>query len=367
MKRVVLAFVAVSAASCHRAPTLRAQWITGDAFAIVGDNQDLLSRRNLGVERVARDGRTVWHVDDLDGEWLLPRTDNGAAWIIGRQPSGTTLTTIDVQSGKKVGSVVLPWGIGKFVRSGEGLFDVSSGVRRLDPKDGSIMWEARAQSAAAFAESQTLVTDEFVFLQCDVGLCAFRTKDGAQQYTLEIEASAPRAATPDGRSFLRVHGGKLISTNAESRKTEWQIDVPKGRVATKLAASDQWIAMLSVSSGDNQTSMLSILRRSDGKRVWNRESSRNTYFEYVAAGSPFVVYFDSADASVHAVAVPQGVDAPIHKLREVGVFSEHASGAAPAVPSASPETLGNVVIVHELTPVGEAGRAYELTLVGASR
>jgi len=308
----------------------------GIPFAVV--EGDVLSESNGKVARITASGAVTW-TTDAHGKWLVTRGSR-LAFVVGEKDADdkTPLAVVDLASGKTTSVAKTEWNRGDWYRAGDALIRISStAAERIEPASGKPRWSV----AGTFSEGVVATSASAVWAGCPQGVCGLSADTGAALAPVNAIVWQP---TPDGKTFAHVRGALVVAADVPTLAPRWSVGVPSGFTATKLAASDAWLVVLT--SRDAEYA-LTAYKRSTGAVVWQRKSISGAYLEYIAAGDSYVAYFDSADTSVHAVHMPDGVDVVVRHLTPKAVVTTDAHGLAPAVPDASPIVSGDLIIVSE--------------------
>ncbi len=306
---------------------------------------DLIVAEPTGIARVTPPGRAArWTTGaDARGQWLLPAHGGGEAFVVTAPDASyhVSLLRVDLRDGSIKARASIEANTGTWVRGGDALFVADSyQLRRVDVATGAVTWSV----SGGFNPYQVLAGPDRVWIGCTQGLCAYAAATGAAAGTLAGEPFA--IATPDGRTILSPTGDAIVATDAATQRTVWSAPAPPGEMTSKVAASDRWVAVLSVARGTaNNVHAVTVYARADGRRVWSYRSAPDKYLEYLAAGGDLVAYYDSGDTAIHAVHLPDAKVGLVDQQHEAFVMSTDATGVAPAVPDHAPEIAGDYVMV----------------------
>jgi outer membrane protein assembly factor BamB len=306
---------------------------------IDGWNGDRLVSAAEGAEltRVAPDGAVRWRV--AASGWVVRRSRD-EVWTLGdnghHQP---VITRIDGASGKVLSTALGTDTIGSWVVRDGALYHADSyAVARVDPATGQDVWRVRGD----FVEYDAQAAPSAFWVRCKAGVCGFRADSGAPIATLP-PASWPML-TPDGGALVLQSEHAADIYDAATGQRSWSAAVPAGERVNKTAVTDRWVAVLS-DEQEGEVDHLRVFARGGGDAVWSVASKPGKYLEYIAAGGDLVVWYDSGNAAIHAVRLPDGARARVFQLHETFVMSTDATGTAPAVPDHAPEVIGGDIVV----------------------
>lgn len=318
-------------------------------FAIVGG--DVLVDTGSYIERLRPDGVVRWR-SNARGNWAIPRSGELSAFVeaVSDNVSRTSLLEVNMETGvSKAHCSIRPRGVGAWHRVGEALVvanDIGS-VERIDPSTCQEMWWDPGDGNPVDHSTR----DEF-WVAGARKVRALAIADGAKR---EMNAGTWVSITPDGRTLVTDFDPTVAAFDTQTLRRTWTYAGRPHTAIAAIAASDRWIAVASKEYVTNSRVTLTVIRRSDGTPVWSHRSSRDHFLGYIAAGGDLVAYYDSEDASLHAVHLPNGKTGIVQKF-ESGVFlSTERAGIAPAVPEKAPRIDGDIMIVYD-TPTARAYR-----------
>jgi len=242
---------------------------------------------------------------------------------------------------------------GSWLRRDGALYHVDSyEVARVDPVTGNDVWSVKGE----FSQYDAQAGPATVWVPCDRGVCGLAAATGAPVATLP-HANWPML-TPDGTTLVLQAPDGAGVYDAATGTLKWKAPPATANTrVNKTAVSDKWLAVLSSGRTDDDPDHVQVFAIDGGKPVWSVSSATGKYLEYVAAGGDLVVWYDSGDAGIHAVRLPDGARAKVFQLRETFVLSTDASGMAPAVPDEAPRVEGDRVMVKTFDKV-HAFRVY---------
>jgi hypothetical protein len=337
---------------CRAEHGIVVQRIGSDAvqpFAIVGG--DVLVDDGKHIERLAPDGAVRWR-SDARGKWAMPHSGVGSAFVVGVSTSVDEAPLLDVNLDtglSKTRCTIDPSAFAEWYRFGEVLI-VANGigsVERIDPTTCQDMWWDPGNGNPVDHSTR----DEF-WVAGARKVRALAITDGAKR---EMDAGTWVSITPDGRTLVTDFDASVAAFDTETVHRTWTYPGRPHTAIAAIAASDRWIAVASKEYVTNSRVTLTVIRRSDGTPVWSHRSSQSQFLGYIAAGGDWVAYYDSEDASLHAVHLPDGKTGIVQKF-ESGVFlSTERAGLAPAVPDKAPRIDGDIMIVYD-TPTARAYR-----------
>jgi len=335
------ATVLAGCGALSRSPLRIEPLATGEAPVLGRIGDDLIVSRDDHVERVTPTGELRWR-SPVRGQWLVDDARPDAI-VVGphdehyRQP----VVRIDLRDGRVLSRASVEWRLGLWYRRGEALYTVKDDqAERIDPVTGAVRWRVDGE----LSERDVLVGPDAIWLGCPHAVCGLAAADGARVGT--TPGSIWMQLTPDGGATVVDRGSQVSLYDTRTGRRRWTSPARPGETVSRIAASDRWIAVLTQSVGPARSDhTLVVYRRADGAKVWSHASRPGKYLQYIAAGGDLVAYFDSGDAAVHAVHLPDGADVALLELHEGFIISPDASGSVPAVPDGPPAIYGDYVVV----------------------
>lgn len=337
---------------CRAEHGIVVQRIGSDAvqpFAIVGG--DVLVDTGSHIERLRPDGVVRWR-SDARGNWAIPHRGMGSAFVEGVSDSvdHAPLFDVDLDTGvSRTRCTIDPSIFAERYRFGDALVVAqgSGSIERIDPDTCDYVWSKYSDGRPVDHSTR----DEF-WVAGARKVRALAIADGAKR---EMDAGTWVSITPDGRTLVTDFDPTVAAFDTQTLRRTWTYAGRPHTAIAAIAASDRWIAVASKEYVTNSRVTLTVIRRSDGTPVWSHRSSRDHFLGYIAAGGDLVAYYDSEDASLHAVHLPDGKTGIVQKF-ESGVFlSTERAGIAPAVPEKAPRIDGDIMIVYD-TPTARAYR-----------
>lgn len=322
-----------------------------EPFAVVAG--DVLASDSSQVLRLAPDGTVKWR-SSTKGAWAIPRGSTGSAFVVAQSDNVDKAQLLEVELATGVSrprSTVRPRIYDKWYRVGDALFVVYAGmIERIDPDTGQELWTKSADGAPIGMSAN----DEF-WIKGPFRLRGYSLVDESKR---EITSGTWASMTPDGATLVTDFGADVIAVDTRSLERTWAHSGESNMAIIAIAASDHWIAVASQEKKQKARITVTVYRRSDGKQVWSDRSDKDEFFGYIAAGGDLVAYYDSSDAALHAVHMPDGKSAVVHQFAGGLSVSTERVGMAPAVPDGPPKIDGEIIIVND-DPVK---RAYRVTV-----
>ncbi len=315
-----------------------------DAVAVARIGDDLLVAEGDDLVRMAASGHAERWRAHAWGQVLPPATDAGEIYVVGgtrpRDPNlfepQTDLIRLDAATGAVRGTTELHDVSGPWLRLGDALIsaDDYKGVTCVDGRTGSVRW----RSPLGASNFQLHLTRDAAWIPCKPGLCAVALADGSDRgHIPAITYSAASSADGDVLIASAENGSAVVAYDARDLHEIWRASLSPDQSINKLAVSADWVAVIS-SQRDvpNGVHRLWTWSAADGKPSWQRTVPAGKYLGYLGLDGDLVVYYDSGDASFHAVHLPDATRARVRKFHETFVLSTDASGMAPAVPDGDP-------------------------------
>lgn len=354
MRSLLLVAIAIAVAACSSAGggshNLHVEQLAvPEPLDIIGS--DLLAAGSGGSDlaRVSPDGSTRWTSTAL-GLWLLAPGEPHA-YVVTAHDAHYKQTIIDVDLATGQATHTSPpfdEHFDAWVRGGPSLYRVSDyDVARVDPATGAILWTA----AGRFNQYQAKPSAAALWIQCGASLCGFAAADGHDLG--KVPFGTWLQLTPDGGTIATGDGATLRTYDARTLRPGWQTTSPAtGATVTKIVASDRWIVervdVIPRSDPNVPDTTLRVHRRDTGAEVWSiHRANERSYLEYMAVGGDLFVFYDSRDAALHAVHLPDGASDVAYQLHSKYVLSTDANGTAPAVPDGPPTVSGDLVLVRD--------------------
>lgn len=378
MRAATCIWLVAALTGCRTKSELRVERIgTSDVqpFAIVGG--DVLAVHHGLVERLGPDGQLRWRTA-ATGTWAVPR-GSGPAFVATKmeQKQKTSLLEVDMTTG-----IVTPRGNldgsqwNDWYRVGDALIGMdSSELNRVDPATQTILWSKYVDGFG----TKIMPGGDRIWVGNQRTTRGYSIADGSFR---ELAVGYESSLTPDGLTLVTDFGDNVVAFDTHSLQRTWTRPGPPpvGTGVKALAASDRWVLAL-FSSMVTRMDTLIAYRRSDGELVWwhsiskrHAEEERSwislesrkeltgedlyqEYFGYIAAGGDLIAYYDSRDSAIHAVHLPDGKTAVVHKFISRMVLSPERSGISSALPHKASVIDGDIILVNDFGDI----TAYRVT------
>lgn len=313
---------------------------------MLGEDRLVLDGEAGTLARVGDGGVVRWK-REIPGSMVQVKAPGDELWFLAREDIWRTeIVRIDAARGLELGRAPTPRSLGSWLQRGAALYNVDSyAVARVDPATGNHLWEVKGD----FVEFHAQPAPSALWVRCKGGVCGFAADSGALIATLP-DASWPML-TPDGGTLVLQGEHAAGVYDAATGALRWSASEAPGARLAKTAVTERWLAVLSSGSDDDDPDHVQVFAIGGGAPVWSVSSAKGAYLEYVAAGGDLVVWYDSKDAAIHAVRLPDGARAKVYQLHETFVMATEATGMAPAVPDSAPEVEGDRVLVKDFGKV----------------